>query len=162
MRALRLLLGSLGLAAAAVAVGLLVLGKQSRTWPSTEGRLLEVHVRGFGSVPLGRGGTTPLDAPLIRYTYVVDDARHEGTSLSLWDVAYTRRFPLKGRLAALASADSVRVYYDPSKPSRAVLFPGPPIGAITLLGLAGTTFGALAILFPWLVAFSQRDVYSGT
>jgi hypothetical protein len=99
-----------------LAIRQLILGNASRIWPSVEGRIVESRVvRTSG----GKGGTTW--QPVVRFEYSV-----AGVSYSSSRIA----FHMKGGTTALASASTadrypmgatVRVYYDPATPGRAVL-----------------------------------------
>ena len=94
----------------------LIDGLRSYEWPSVEGRVVD-H-----AVTLGASKYKVDDALAFAYVYTVDDVQYQGV-----------RFDFAGRnsvsrshelLAEYQVGSRVRVYYDPTRPDRAVLEPG--------------------------------------
>lgn len=118
-----------------------VYGFQSRDWPHVQGMILT------STVTRRPTGVTGADvyAPVVTYTYEVSGRRFEGSKIAFyigggglrWANEISDRYP-KG--------STVKVFYDPRDPSRAVLQPGHETTAGTLipfafsLGIAGFAF----------------------
>jgi hypothetical protein len=94
-------------------------GAASRRWPTTDGRVIASVVRQWTS----KNNTH--HEPHVVYEYMVDGTRHAhsaiGAGVGMWQscdqvTAIVDRYPVD---------TVVTVYYDPARPERAVLEPGP-------------------------------------
>ncbi len=99
-------------------------GVDTTSWPSVKGRILD----SWGAPTGNSRGTRPRRYGLrLRYEYRVDGARHEGTRVTLLSrrvLTTSSRQEVRDILRSNYKAgEPVAVYYDPEKPSRAVLVP---------------------------------------
>lgn len=115
-------------------------GLRAKAWPSVEGTLKRVEI-------VERGSQFDLnDAvsfPAVRYSYEVAGKRYSGDRLSfgLGGGNLASRWAIRG----LSVGASVRVFYDPAKPSQSVLRPGVAPSAALLIAAGGICVaGALA------------------
>ena len=143
------------LAATGVVWRAIFLGRASLSWPSAEGRVVDLEIK---SIQRGRQGVGSY-RPTICYAYSVGDREYRGrrirftTHLMLGTQSFTQA-------AAAAELDgyfpgaAVRVYFDPRRPARSVLRPGASRAQI----FAGVASGLGAVLVAgalWLV-FASR------
>ena len=89
----------------------------SRRWVRAEGRILRSRVSGINE----GSGNIRSAAPLIEYEYVVAGTRHRGDVVRLDGFTYQAAVDARLRYS---SGQSVKVWYDPACPTRAVLEPG--------------------------------------
>lgn len=125
--------------------------RQSESWPSVKGRLVNVELWGTRNVD---GIMTPVERLSIQYDYQVDGHTHTGKNVAF----YTLVYPETVRFAENHPENSdVRVYYSPQIPSESVLIPGVKgdnkryseiiLASMALtVGIAITTAGALGII----------------
>ena len=99
----------------------IVLGRASRSWPVTHGRVLE------SSLGVGKGLIFSLCNFSIRYAHTVDGASYESTRLLFGlDSGDNSSLPAaaRRRLERYPPEATVEVHYDPARPARAVLETG--------------------------------------
>jgi len=99
----------------------IVLGRASRSWPVTHGRVVESSLR------VGKGLVFSICAFSVRYAYTVDSATYEGTRLLFGlDSGDNSSLPAaaRRRLERYPPEATVEVHYDPARPARAVLETG--------------------------------------
>jgi hypothetical protein len=113
-------------------------GMRSRYWPQVDGRITVARLELDSD--LGARGMTAF-SPDVRFEYAVDNRRYEGNTVLYG--GFTRAWSDR-LLAKLRSGETVRVSYDPSDPSHAVLQPGVHVAQIiyTAVGLAIFAYGA--------------------
>ena len=133
--------------------GLSRMGIDTSHWPSVEGTIIDSQVRSSSSHDRDTRTTTVSYIIKLRYEYVVADKRYEGSNRNLtfdavaksasereMELERTSKYPVGGR---------IRVYYDPRKPSRAVLDTSPASAstkvAFSLLVFMGAVFGLVAV-----------------
>lgn len=88
---------------------------QSRRWPATVGHMTSVDIRQYGS------SESAEYEPIVRYAYMVNGLRWEGTRLSLGGDRTYSLARAKGVAAVYAPGEEVEVYFDPQAPARAAL-----------------------------------------
>lgn len=99
----------------------IVLGRASRSWPVTHGRVLE------SSLGVGKGLIFALCPFGIRYAYTVDGASYESTRVLFGlDSDDNSSLPAaaRRRLERYPPEAIIEVHYDPARPARAVLETG--------------------------------------
>ena len=100
----------------------LVYGLRSRHWPSTDGRILRAEGGAFPDQIPGAARWYP-GGLRLEYEYTVEGERYVG-----WRSSFQGHWPGLGIAVRLAlhyqQQRTVRVWYDPSDPRRAVLRPG--------------------------------------
>lgn len=115
----------------------------SRSWPSTYGRIVSA-----GTKTVAAGGSDNYGAmanvPDIRYEYSVHGARYSGKQLSFGPGIGST----KSVLARYQPESTVKVYYNPSNPSEAVLIPGS--GTMSYVIIALMFFLALVVVLTWI------------
>lgn len=118
----------------------LTVSMASTKWPRVEGKILA------SSVELVDGEYASY-APKIEYHYVVDGQIYRSNKLrvSFWSSSFKAR---ARRIAdAYRPGDPVAVFYDPAKPSRAVLQPGGAGGLAVALVAVSVIGPVLAFVF---------------
>jgi len=132
-----------GVSEVAIAIDLLTTGCRSASWPRVRGFVRRAWAPLLGQVLTGWA------SPALDYQYVVDGVLHHGSRVRyggyFW-LSQARR--ARYRYEAGAQVD---VYYDPRKPNRAVLEPGPPGYAWVML-LTGVLFASAGLYFGFLSA----------
>ena len=130
------LVGVLALIAGAVigraAVAIVMLARRSRRWPTVPGRVLRSEIRD------GRAS--------IRYEYVVQHQRHEASEIAAGEWPYQTRRTASRRLERYPPGPEVTVYYDPRRPTLAMLEPGFSTGVL-YLPLVASVLLVIAIAF---------------
>ena len=99
----------------------IVLGRASRSWPVTRGRVLE------SSLGVGKQLIFSICTFSVRYAYTVDGATYESTRLLFGlDSGDNSSLPAaaRRRLERYPPEATVEVHYDPARPARAVLETG--------------------------------------
>jgi hypothetical protein len=122
-------------------------GSASNRWPSTSGRILMSDVYSHRS--LNSNGThTEIYTPKIQYEYTAEGQRYQsdqlsysmvdGTSAESWAENIVDKYP---------QGSTVQVYYNPSKPSEAVLeHTGGGLGGILIFILGAVELFLIALL----------------
>jgi hypothetical protein len=109
-------------------------------WPTVEGRVL----RSFAK---DTGGESPSWEVVIEYEYVVGGLPYRSRKLRYG----LNRLMMKDWAQAVAAkrrpGDSVSVWYDPAKPSRAVLRPGGHVGLTIALIITCVAGPAMVLAF---------------
>ncbi len=111
-------------------VGLLVRAHRSRQWNTAEGTIMQNDIvtdsAAITSVGVAQGA---LYRALLQYRYTVDDREYTASTVSAADMATNSIERARKVAEKYQAGSSVTVYYDPRKPSRAVLQPGITAGA---------------------------------
>jgi hypothetical protein len=118
----------------------LTISLASTNWPKVEGKILASSVELVDSEYASY-------APKIEYQYAVDGQTYRSDKLrcSFWSSTFKSR---ARRIAeAYRPGDAVTVFYDPAKPSRAVLQPGGATGLAVALIAVSVIGPRLAFLF---------------
>ena len=129
------------------------IGIDTSRWPSVEGTIILSEVRSSTSHDRDTHSTRVDYYIKVRYEYVVADKRYEGSNRNLTFDAVARSASQQEMERVRASEYSVgsriRVFYDPLKPSRAVIDPSPAKAstklAFSLLVVMGAVFGLVAV-----------------
>lgn len=115
-----------------------------RSWPSVAGRVVESRIDETSSV---KGGTTYF--PMVVYDYTVEGRALRGTRMYAGDVVgHSVRRRAERRLAALAAAAAVQVYYDPADPTVAVIERRAPV-----LRRNGVLLAILVVILAGVLTF---------
>ena len=99
---------------------LLILAHASRNWPSVEGRVTTSEI-----TKANVGGEQVSWQPKIEYTYKVDCRDYVSKTIGYHMSGGTTADASSMTVADYPSGKSVSVFYDPTRPSRSVLEPGP-------------------------------------
>jgi len=129
-----------GVSEASIALDLLTTGRRSTSWPRVRGFVHRAWTPLLGQVLTGWA------PPALKYEYVVNGVVHYGSRVrygGYFLVSQARR--ARYRYEAGAHVD---VYYDPRKPERAVLEPGPP-GYAWLMLVTGVLLAAVGLYFAF-------------
>lgn len=139
-----------GLAFVAIGVVIFFLGlrylrlaKASAGWPATQGSITTARVRVDD-----RGESSESYHPEITYSYSVMGTSYEGSRRIIGATrGYSNRRGAEAFLQAYPVGQQVTVYYDPQKPSEAVLEAGTTRGAIGTLIISAvfTLIGLIAL-----------------
>lgn len=114
----------------------------SAAWPATQGKIVRSWVRTESSWDTDTG-TTYSYFPEVRYEYEVMGQKYEGKNISFGgSVGSSSRAYAEKVIAQYPADKEVTVYYNPEKPSEAVLERGMRGG--TLLLILGGVLGLLA------------------
>jgi hypothetical protein len=142
-----LLLGWLSVIAGAVAVvsGIAVLqrSKQTRAWPSTQGRILTSAIK---AVMRFEADEAENYEPVITYSYSVAGKTYEGKRIRVASMAWKKAWA-RGIAKHYRAGRTVTVYYDPGSPEKAVLEKGGNGFAYFVTFTVGAGFLALGIFF---------------
>jgi hypothetical protein len=106
-------------------------GKQSETWPFTEGEVVSSHVKSRHD----SDGDTSYSAA-VRYEYEVNGTTYVSRTISFGSKLYFGRFSAEEVVATYPVGEKVTVYYDPNHPKIATLEPGISGGSFVVLGLS--------------------------
>jgi hypothetical protein len=115
------------------------LGKKSENWPQTQGKVIssEVEIRQETDT---EGDTSTYYYPRIHYDYNVGGEKFQSSKYRFLDASMTRK-KANELVESYSPGQTVAVYYDPAKPTEAVLITGAPkflyvfavIGAILII-----------------------------
>lgn len=106
-------------------------GKQSESWPFTEGEVVSSHVKSRHD----SDGDISYSAA-VRYEYVVDNTTYVSRTISFGRKLYFGRSSAEEVVATYPVGEKVTVYYDPDNPKIATLEPGISVGSFIVLGLS--------------------------
>ena len=116
---------------------------EAKRWPITNGTVTSSEVA---------GGTKYY--PSITYTYTVDSVVYNSNSISNVNFSTKNRIVIVEFLKKYPSGSEVKVFYNASEPSDALLEPGINKGNIMLL-----VFGVILLAIPvFLVIFLKLDL----
>ena len=129
IRCMQVLFSAIGLFFIGVAIRNLLRGTASRRWPQVQGRIL----RSFVLVQTDEGESFTAQ---VEFEYVVEGSTHRGTRLRYGRIGRASRRRAEQVLAPYPVGAYTPVFYDPRKPSDAVLIQGTSWGnaAIALFG----------------------------
>lgn len=120
---------------------------QTNSWQSTEGKILISRV----SSELRAGDRTSSLTPHIRYEYMANGSRYESTNIQTEEISTNDQDQVEKTISQYPVGKKVTAYYNPEKPSQAVLSPGITWQScfLLLIGLplliAGAIFGIINI-----------------
>lgn len=126
-------------------LGLVKIEKAAETkkWPATNGKITMSEVSG-----------TMKYYPSVNYTYTVDSAVYNSNVISNMDYSTKKRSVVEEFLKKYPLGSEIKVYYNSSEPSSALLEPGINTGNILLLA-----FGVIILAVPvLLVIFMKVDL----
>jgi hypothetical protein len=133
------LLGGILLTALALRVGGDV--RASRDWPSTSGTVEAARV-----AMQSEGNERKLFGAQVSYRYEVDGRRYTGERISFESGPSPNRGLAEAIVQRYAPGSTVRVFYDPARPERAVLEPGGTRLVPWLLGSVGVALGVAGVI----------------
>lgn len=108
-----------------------------QNWPSTVGIVQNAWVEAKAD----DDGTSY--APRVAYTYSVNGSSYTSTRITYWSVTHGSHSKAQSIINHYPIHSEVQVYYDPAKPSRAVLDPQRQTGTMLLLMSLGAAFGVM-------------------
>lgn len=112
--------------------------RASRSWPSTEGIIIESRLPSNCTHCL----------PVINYRYVVNSQSYVGDRLVAGTQDYYGPLEAEAKVVQYAVGRKVTVFYDPSNPSMSSLEPGTFRGAVYLFSVISLlVFGSALFLF---------------
>ncbi len=129
---------------------------RARTWVATTGTVTESKVRSHRN--RSSDGDSFESMPLVTYEYTVESKKYRGTRINFAekisgeDVALTLNRYREGKI--------VQVYYNPAKPSEAVLERELPSGIFKILGVIVLVILGLGLAAPFAFDFISRRVAS--
>jgi hypothetical protein len=120
--------------------------RASSDWPSVEGQVVAAMVE--TKVDHDEDGTTTSYSPRITYTYSVSGQQYASDQVV---IGARRHYPSQARAEAKLAyqpGQQVTVYYNPDKPSQAVLEVGATRGAwgTLLIGIVFTILGGVVLV----------------
>ena len=130
------------------------LGLASANWPNVLGVVIESSVSRSWDDGVWRFGAQ------VRFTYEVDGSLYQGSEWSYRPIGPTRE-DAETIVAEYSRGTEIPVYYDPTKPSQAVLRPGADVGLfvslivfsilVACIGAVLLVKGDLApiVIIPW-------------
>ena len=132
----------------------LALGFESRTWPSTEARILQSVVERETSGS-GTDRITSYHAK-VTYEFTVDGVTYKGDRVASTDVSRGKSAHARRIVKRYPKGSSARVYYMPDKPGKCLLEPG--FRGVTFIFLSvGLCVLALGIVFLVAQISVMRD-----
>jgi Protein of unknown function (DUF3592) len=114
----------------------------SRSWPSVPGRLIAGGLYVAPGIPQGYGTR-------IHYSYTVEGSAYECRRLRFGSANPFSELLARSDLMSAVSRSPLVVYYDPRKPYRACLLPGPnefTLAIPILVGLIGAGLLLLVVI----------------
>ncbi|MDA3894799.1 MAG: DUF3592 domain-containing protein [Desulfobacteraceae bacterium] len=95
---------------------------ESKTWPTVNGNIIRSEIEQHGSTTgEGPDKKTPAhEYAKIAYQYTIDGQRYESTKISFSSSSENTR----QIVSRYPKGKAIRVYYNPAKPTQAVLVPG--------------------------------------
>lgn len=127
----------------------------SRSWPIVEGVIKVSQVDTYLSQ--SDTGATTMYHPQVSFNYFVNGKQYHSDLISLGDYSTSDQKQTENMLSLYPIGKLVRVYYDPGRPDRAVLEPGPTGGLLIPL-FVGTAVTALGVIMTILLF---RQMFAG-
>lgn len=130
--------------------GLLLVGRDSFSWPAVDGTVITAKAESVTEVKVGSGWQVR-----VNYIYEVDDTVFNGNRLR-----FSRRLgdstqaQAEAAMSAYVPGSSIKIHYDPDHPSRSVIEPGPDRQAWFGL-VVGIVLMAIALVFWFVPTRSQ-------
>lgn len=115
------------------------LGKASKSWPSTSGKIT------YSRVESRTGNNHQEYRPSVKYTYNLDSNSYTGKQITSSDVYQRNLSAAKDILKKYPVGAEVTVYYHPGDPTKSLLEPGMIKNVYLLLGAAAFCY-FLAVL----------------
>ena len=108
----------------------LIFQLRTRTWPSTQGELIETGVEKFGATDIVRSDQDYVSGAL--YNYSVSGTAYEGTRISPWVIvaSHNAKFILEKQISSIQKFPDgkVKVFYNPKKPKKSFLIIASKVG----------------------------------
>ena len=129
----------------------------SKTWPKTTGEIIR------SSIKYDYNSNRNIVRPDVAYEYTVEGVKYVSTQLSLVEVNASFAEPAERKAEKYSSGQIVDVYYNPKKPSEAVLnLQDPTHGALPwLIVVVGVILVVAGGTWTWRVASHWRYVPRG-
>jgi hypothetical protein len=118
---------------------------QSLSWPSIEGEIAHSAVL-YQTNTANSDQEGPTFKADVAYRYKIKGANYSSSKVSLLDIATSSTGRAQSIVQRYPDKSKVRVYYNPSNPSEAVLEPGAASGLGILYGVGGL-FAAFGLIF---------------
>ena len=147
---LQLALLLLGSTLLGVEIWRLRMAMKSRSWACTEGEVTAVRMEEGFPIHVNVGSTDPNDKdddpvrPVVCYTYSVRGKTFNGSRLFFGPPDLIGYIAGSDAIEGLQRGMKVRVHYDPARPGRSVLRPGPRASSYTLAGTYLVLLAAVA------------------
>lgn len=109
-----------------------ILGVQTQDWPSSDGLIYQAEVSYTASHPSDK--SQKFFQSHVEYRYRIDRRSHSGSRIYLTDLPYLSAQDAQMLMEKYPTGTPVKVYYDASDPSQAVLQTGNPPTLWLLLG----------------------------
>lgn len=129
-----------GLVLLYLGVGRSLMAIDSASWPGVPGVVTKVGIR---TSSVGRRAPTPVFAPGIRYTYIVDGVEYQGGGFRLSDPFLDDRSRAERIIARHPVGSKVTVYYRPGDPRTSVLLRDTTHASNHIFALFGLIFTLL-------------------
>jgi hypothetical protein len=152
----RVLINFMGITFAAIGVFCVVHGiqegingKQSLSWPTTGGVVIEAKVHRSEGSRSGNHKSRPTYSPKVKYSYTVDGAEYVGNRIRFAAIGGGDRSEAAAIVKKYAPSNSVEVAYRPDNPSESVLEPGQYGRSIGLIaaGFVFMGFGTPVLIY---------------
>lgn len=139
---LQLLLGISAVIAIIIGISQLWNAKQSNSWPSIRGKIIESYVTS--------NDRSPHSNVHVDYEYSVENVVYRGDRLS-YSLTFNRYADVSFYAGKFNKGASVDVYYEPSSPSNSVLIPGyeqelDEFGTI----ISGSFMLTIVVMYGWI------------
>ena len=128
--------------------------RASQDWPSVEGEIRSSEVVSSRS---SEGGRTYRAE--VTYRYTVDGVSYTGDRIQASTISSSSGSRASAMHRKYPKGKSVKVFYNPERPDRALLEPGASMGAILMSSLGGLFFvmGSLMVVFlPKLIRHQEK------
>jgi len=126
-------------------------GSASKRWPMTDGRILSSEVTSHRSLD-SNGTHTTMYEPAVQYEYNANGQRYQSKEIGFGGVAAASMPSFaEGVVAKYPVGNSVQVFYNPAKPSEAVLeHSGAGCNMVLLLIFGAIELGLVVLLVAGL------------
>jgi hypothetical protein len=138
----------------------LVLAFRSRSWPTTEGRVLESTVESYTTHSSDRVNSQDISyKPVVRYTYSVEEKQLESKQIAFGSWTGSKTYAA-GIIAKYPKHAVVTVYYHPKRHGMAVLVPGKYGMMLFLSLLCGTILCIVAVTWVRLSLHPDQNPWA--
>jgi hypothetical protein len=118
----------------------------SASWPSVDGIITLSQIDTY--LTESDTGSTTMYHPQVSYNFTVNGAVYHSDLISLGDYSTSDLERARKWLSPYSIGGSVKVFYDPGRPEKAVLEPGPTWGLLipVFIGIVVTTVGVILLV----------------
>jgi uncharacterized membrane protein YfcA len=108
--------------------------RQSQSWPSALGKVLESRV--MTTISSGEDGSTDMYKPYVKYEYSADGVRYTNDKLRVgMTISSSKTRSSQEMVDRHPVGSDVRVYYNPANPGDSVLEQKGPSGVLLVIGI---------------------------